>query len=75
MITRDLLYPSEWEFRFFIVALLIRIASPYWYGDFPYEAAYCVFVIAGAGAVVIQIWLALQFYTSKGGQESASNTE
>ena len=69
MIARDLLYPTEWAFRFFIVALLTRIASPYWYwywsSDFPYEAAYCMFIIAGAGALVIQIWLVAKFYTSR----------
>lgn len=65
MIARDLLYPTEWAFRFFIIALLIRIASPYWSGDFPYETVYCVFVVAGAGALVIQIWLAAKFYSSR----------
>jgi hypothetical protein len=69
MIARDLLYPSEWAFRFFIVALLTRIASPYWSGDFPYEATYCVLVIAGAGALVLQIWLAVKFYASGRGKD------
>ena len=64
MIVRDLLYPAEWTFRFFIVALLIRTISPYWSDAFPFEATYYVFVIAGAGALVIQIWLVVKFYTS-----------
>lgn len=69
MITRDLFYPSEWAFRFFIIALLARIASPYWSGDFPNEVAYCVFVIAGAGALVLQIWFAVKFYVAGRGED------
>jgi len=68
---RDLLYPAEWVVRLFIVAVLIRIASPDWTyalpelaNSFIYPLAYCLFVLATVGAVVVQIWVALQFISS-----------
>jgi len=71
-IARDLLYPAEWIFRFFVVAMLIRIASPDWtyaFSDlansFIYPLGYCLFAIAAAGAVVVQIWVALKFLSSR----------
>lgn len=64
MIIRDLLYPAEWAFRFFIVAMLTRVATPFWFDVFPFEGIYCVFVIAGAGALVLQVWVAVKFFSS-----------
>ena len=65
---RDLLYPTEWVFRFFIVAVLIRIACPDWPYALPYLAdsvifplSYYLFVIVAAGAFVVQVRVALKF--------------
>lgn len=69
---RGLLYPAEWIFRFFIVAVLIRIASPDWTYAFPYLAdsiilplSYYLFVIAAAGAFVVQVRVAMTYISSK----------
>lgn len=69
---RDLFYPLEWAFRFFIVAVLIRIASPDWTYAFPYlvdsvifPLSYYLFLIAVAGAAVVQVWVALKFISSR----------
>lgn len=69
---RDLFYPAEWVFRFFIVAVLIRIASPDWTYVFPYLAdsiifplSYYLFVIAAAGAFLVQVWIAMMYISSK----------
>lgn len=70
---RDLLYPLEWIFRFFIAAMLIQIASPDWTYAFPdlansfiYPLSYYLFVIGVAGAVVVQVWVAMKFIFSRG---------
>lgn len=69
---RDLFYPLEWAFRFFIVAVLIRIASPDWTyalpglaNSFIYPLSYYLFVIAVAGAAVVQVWVAMKFISSR----------
>ena len=71
-IIRDLLYPAEWIFRFFIAAVLIRIASPDWTYALPglansliYPLSYYLFVIAVAGAAVVQVWVAMKFISSR----------
>ena len=69
---RDLFYPLEWAFRFFIVAVLIRIASPDWAYAFPYLAdsvivplSYYLFVIAAAGAFVVQVRVVMTYISSR----------
>jgi len=69
---RDLLYPTEWVFRFFIAAVLVRIVSPQWDYSFPYlvnafifPLGYYLLVIAAVGAFVIQIRLLMKFVSSR----------
>ena len=64
MKTRDLFYPLEWTFRFFIAALLVRIITPYWCDGPICWVTYCALTVAGAGTLVIQVWLTVKFYTS-----------
>jgi hypothetical protein len=69
---KDLLYPTEWIFRFFIAAVLIRIASPDWAYAFPYLAdsvilplSFYLLVIAAAGAFVVQVRVAMRYISSR----------
>jgi len=69
---RDLLYPLEWMFRFFIAAMLIQVANPNWTYALPglansliYPLSYYLFVIAVAGAAVVQVWVAMKFISSR----------
>lgn len=69
---KDLLYPAEWIFRFAVIAVLMRIASPDWTYAFPdlansfiFPLGYYLFTIAAAGAFVVQIWIAMKFISSR----------
>ena len=69
---RDLLYPTEWICRFFIVAVLIRVARPDWTYASSHLAnalvsplTYYLFVIAAAGALVVQIWVGMKYISSR----------
>ncbi|KUL01762.1 MAG: hypothetical protein XE11_2028 [Methanomicrobiales archaeon 53_19] len=69
---RDLLYPLEWAFRLFIAAMLIQVVSPYRTYAFPdlansfiFPLSYYLFVIAAAGTVVVQVWVAMKFISSR----------
>ncbi len=69
---RDLLYPTEWMFRFFIAAMLIRIASPQWAYAFPnladgfiFPLGYCLLFTAGIGTFVIQVWVGMKYLSSR----------
>ena len=74
--TRDLLYPAEWIGRFFVIAMLIQIASPGWAYALPglahsfiYPLGYCLFALAAAGAFVVQVRVAMQFISSRRKQD------
>jgi len=69
---RDLLYPTEWIFRFFIAAMLVRIVSPQWTYAFPHWAdtsifplGYYLLLITAGGAFVIQMWVLVKFVSSR----------
>jgi len=73
---RDLLYPAEWIVRFFVIAMLIQIASPGWAYALPglahsliYPLGYCLFALAAAGAFVVQVRVAMQFISSRRKQD------
>lgn len=69
---RDLFYPTEWMFRFFIAAMLIRIVSPQWTYMFPdlsnlfiFPLGYCLLIIAAVGTFVIQVWVGMKYISSR----------
>ena len=69
---RDLLYPTEWVFRFFIAAMLVRIANPQWTYAFPYlvdsfifPLGYYLLFIAAALWFAVQIWVLVKFVSSR----------
>lgn len=69
---RDLLYPTEWIFRFFIAAMLVYIANPQWTYAFPYLADSFIFPLGYyllfIGAVLwfaVQIWVLMKYVSSR----------
>jgi len=69
---RDLLYPTEWVFRFFIGAMLVYIASPQWTYASPYLAdsfifplGYYLLFIGAALWFAVQIWVLMKYVSSR----------
>ena len=70
--SRDLLYPTEWVFRFFVAAMLIRIASPQRTYAFPYLAdsfifplGYYLLFIGAALWFAVQMWVLMKYVSSR----------
>lgn len=69
---RNLLYPTEWIFRLFIAAMLIRIANPQWTYAFPnlgdsfiFLLGYYLLLIAAALWFAVQIWVLMKYVSSR----------
>lgn len=69
---RGLLYPTEWIFRFFIAAMLIRVASPQWTYAFPclpdsfiFPLGYYLLFIGAALWFAVQIWVLMNYVSSR----------